>query len=327
MNWLLDALAPPTRFVVALAILLLAMLALSTQAQSTGDQQNSDEATAEDMADSSGLPALEADDALIEVESIVALAFGSYDTGWMRFFNGVTFAAPILHAEGISQFPFRAASIEHVLELVDLADPQLILDLIADNALTYSEDDILGLCDVERLAKYGTTDILCEPGASILPHGYAFLTLYNPESLEIVALTETIYNWENIATRADEWRDAAPLPEAEPEEQPDISTEGAGCGPWNGGRWISAAEYRAAGIPLPIVEAQVIDAPTHYQCMIPASGSPYLEAYTVRSSADPGRAASDDSGSGGSETGARCPLNEQPFFDKEGNFILCGTDF
>ncbi len=198
----------------------LAAMALPVLAQSAENQQADEGATAETMATSSETVEAEAADAMIDVEAIVALPFGSYDTDWMRFKNGELFARPILHIDGISQYPFRVASVKQKFKLVDLADLQLKKELIRENALAYSEDAILGICDSKQLAKYGSSDIYCEPGSSVLPPGHAYLTLYNPQTLEIVALTETIYNLDSIATRADEWRDIFPSPADQPAAQP-----------------------------------------------------------------------------------------------------------
>lgn len=303
----------PTRlFTLGMALLvLLALVAFPALGQETADANG-------DEAESAGAETMEtAEMPMIDPDSIVALEFNTYDTGWVRYRNYRDGVFPLLSAPDQTKFPFMTLGMDASVTLSDLSSGEILSQLFYENDMAYADEAMQGECDTERLAEYG--DVFCVPGSSAMPPGWVIAALYHPESLEVVALTTSIDNRESIASRADEWRDNQPAaPAAQPAQQ-QAAADGDGCGPWAGGQWITVEQYQAAGLTLPIVVGVVIDQPTHYQCMIPSGGSPYLEAYTVlKRGGSSGSAGSGGSGgSGGGGGGGNCT------HDSVSDFLRC----
>ncbi len=288
---------------VALALALLLAMAQPIEAQSSDDEQAAGGAANEETAETAeGAETMEdAEMPIIDPESIVALEFNTYDTGWVRYRNYRDGAFPLLSDEDHAKFPFMFLAVDIAHTLSNLRSSESLSQLFTENDMAYADDAMHGECDTERLAEYG--DILCVPGSSGMPPGWVIAALYHPESLEVVALTTSVDNRDSIASRADEWRDAQPAaPVAQPAQQ-QAASDGDGCGPWTGGQWITVEQYQASGVTMPIVVGVVIDQPTHYQCMIPSGGSAYLEAYTVLKTGGSGGGSGGTGGSGGSGGG------------------------
>lgn len=157
-----------------------------------------------------------------------------------------------------------------VAELVD----RLIIKLIDEHELAYDEELIAGHCDTEYL-RGKSPDLFCVPGTNAMPPGYIFLTLYLPESYEIVAMTASIDNIAGVAAKAD-WSRPAP------------QTAADRCGSYVPGQWIKAADYDASGLNLPVKPPELGGDITDYQCMVPQDGASYLQAYS-----NPGAPSSD----------------------------------
>ena len=106
-----------------------------------------------------------------------------------------------------------------------------------------------------------------------MPRGQIFLALFDGETGDLLALTESIDNKAGGALR-----DWSPTPEAA-ENQAAAAT---GCGPYVAGQWIKAADYEASGLNLPLRygghdPAKVTD----YTCVVAADGSAHLLAYNL----------------------------------------------
>ncbi len=213
----------------------------------------------------------------LDLQAIAALEYSTYDTGWVRYLNGVDWDNPVLHAEGISQFPFRTVSLPARVNMELLQDLDFVGAIIEEFDLHYDEAGLQGICDTERMRRYQSTDALCVPGTSVMAPGLIISVLYHPETNAIVALTTTIDNIGGYATRADEWKDLLQTQAADPAP----AEGGDSCGPWNNGRWLTAAEYQNSGVSLPINTDRLLGGITHYECSVPENGAPFLIAWTV----------------------------------------------
>ncbi len=236
----------------------------------------------------------ESDAPPVDLESIAALEYSTYDTGWVRYSNGTHVDHPILRVEGVSQFPFRTVSLPGRIDMRLLGDLDFVGALIDEYDLHYDEAGLQGICDTERMRRYQSTDTLCVPGTSIMAPGLIITVVYHPETNAIVALTTTIDNIGGYATRADEWKHLRQQA-AEAEQATDATT----CGPWNAGRWITAEEYQNSGLSLPINTDRLLGGITHYECSVPENGAPFLIAWTVMEGGGSSSSAGDSGGSGG----------------------------
>ena len=306
--------------------------------------QSESEAAADEADVAESMAANEEMKPPVDLEAIAALEYGTYDTGWVRYLNGL-WNQPILHVEGITQFPFRTVSLPGRVNMELLQDFDFLGALIEEYDLHIDEAALQGLCDTERMRKYQTTDVICIPGTSVMEPGLVITVMYHPESFVIVAVTTTIDNIGGIATRADEWRDllvVAPADDAAPQPQGEGS-----CGPYNPGRWISAEEYEQSGLNLPISTAGSAKFVTHYVCMVEANGNAYLQAHPLASNqtssakktssvSDSGDDDDDDdddsggSGSGSGNGGSLCGPGQGPMWDystEPPTFLGCSDGF
>ena len=107
----------------------------------------------------------------LDLEAIAALEFGSYDTGWARYLNGMYWDQPLLHAEGVTQFPFRTVSLPGRVNMELLQDFDFLGALIEEYDLHIDEAALQGVCDTERMRKYQSSDVICVPGTSVMGAG------------------------------------------------------------------------------------------------------------------------------------------------------------
>ena len=236
------------------------------------------------------------------------LAFRSYDGGWTRYFNQDADGARKLDIDGISKFPFRWISTPLLIRLADFDDPGFLATLMIDYDLTYDADRVDGECDTDRFGER-SSDTLCVPGVASMPHGKIILALYHSNTFELVALTTAIDNSRGAAAIISR-RNLPPTPTPRPTT----------CGPYAADQWITAEQYVNDGYTLPIRRENAGDPITHYQCVVPGDGSPYLQAYRIlqvgsATSKDSGGSSSASSGSGGSGggNGANPPDDDDDF--------------
>ena len=293
-----------SRLVLALCIILAVTLSASGQTGDDASDETSDgadaaaatameaEAEADERADDIDGETAESDMAMdepaLDVESIVILTLHTYELGWVRYYNDADYGAPLLADETITQFPFRAVSTSGGLGVSDFADAALMGALFQEYDFSFDETLVQGICDTARLREYNSGDIYCVPGTSAMAPGYVTAVLYHPQTHEIVAMTSTIDNVRGAATRY-----RAPVAQQ-------TAGDGAGCGPYNNGQWVEAADYQAAGLSLTVNTETLLGEITHYRCIVPASGAPYLEAWTVM----PGGGAHDAASSSGDMSGS-----------------------
>lgn len=255
----------------------------------------------------------DAEDAQDEAQAVPILEFGTYDCKWLRYINYYPNGGRKIAIEGLSEFPYRYVVSEdrpalHDLEAADTLAEQLAQYGVTDeSALAYDEERLDGACDTERLGGY-YPDVFCVPGTSVMPDGRVSLALYHPENFEIVALTTSIDNRSGGATDAGCWR--PPTPEPAPQPQPASTAQAPqdaspGCGPYAPGQWISAEDYDASGLNLPISTEKTQFPIIVYVCEVPQGAPSYLQAHPLiqpTPTATPveqrGGGGSDDGGSG-----------------------------
>ena len=208
----------------------------------------------------------------IDESTLLFLEFHTYDKKWTRYKNVDADGNPVLHVEGVTKFPFKRIVHNKRLKLADLRDEDTLAELLAAHDFRYDEEAMDGVCDTARELP-DSEDIFCVPGTAVMPPGQILYALYHPETGELLALTETIDNKNSVATNRD-WR-ATPTPEPTEEPRERIAT----CGPYEPGRWISAAQYFALGYELPIRGEGVTMPYTDFQCVLPDTGDAYLQAY------------------------------------------------
>lgn len=321
---------------VSLALLVFAMPAVAaSEDDSAADETDSAEAMATE----------EETKPPVDLTAIAALEFRSYDTGWVRYRNGMYWDHPILHVEGLTQFPFRTVSLPGRVNIALLRDFDFVRALIEEYDLHIDEAALQGLCDTERMRRYGSSDVICMPGTSVMEPGMVITVIYHPETFVIAALTTTIENIGGIATRADEWRNL--LAVAPAEETAPTQGQADGCGPLAPGQWISAAEYQRQGLNLPISTAGSAAQVTDYVCIVEADGKAYLQAHPVakpqqQTTSQPASSGGGDdgggsggSGGGGSDSGGgddgagQCPPGQAPIYDYSDYdnpaFVACGS--
>ena len=229
------------------------------------------------------------------LDGVVALEFHTYDADWIRYRNAdVDGAASLAHTD-VSRYPFRYVQHETAITLTDLEALGALSALIGSYGLAQPPGEISGLCDTQRLAGL-STDIFCEPGAAAMPAGHVLLALYHPEGNALVAVTTTIDNRGRAAAQDHDLRDsndgnggltatatASAVNQGESLESGESRSatgEAAGCGPFAPGQWVSPAAYAAAEGPLAVNMAGVHGRPVRvYECVVPAGGAAYLQAY------------------------------------------------
>ncbi len=178
----------------------------------------------------------------------------------------------------------------------DLETEGFIDELIEAHDLVYNEQFIIGSCDTTMLSAE-STDIVCVPGADVMPRGHIFLALYHPETFEIVAVTSTIDNIVGGATAIGRLALEAQSARA------DLPAGQDGCGPYAKGQWIDAEDYQSSGLNLPVADFNDGHKITHYQCIAPENGEPYLQAYDVGGGSSPPTQKASDNRSGGGNSG------------------------
>ena len=235
----------------AILVILILLAIVMTQAQS-------DEATETDSAP--------------DTPEIIALEFGTYELGWIRFKNLDSDGERKLDADKGITFPFTRINNGTTRLRLDDMDAETIADLIERHEIAWDEDAIDGQCDPNKLPG-ARADLFCVPGTSGMPRGQIFLALFDRETGDLLALTESIDNKAGGALQ-----DWSPTPIAA-ENQAAAAT---GCGPYVAGQWIKAADYEASGLDLPLRygghdPAKVTD----YTCVVAADGTAHLLAYNL----------------------------------------------
>lgn len=227
-----------------------------------------------------GLSLSQEQDAQDDAPAVAILEFSTYDCKWLRYKNWNALVARKLAIEDHSLFPFRHLVSENRPKLADLEAADSLAEQLAqygdidESAVVYDEERLGGDCDTEKLSG-DYADLFCVPGTSEMPDGQVSLVLYHPESFEIVALTTAIDNTVGGATYAGCWRP----PTAEP--TPVVEAASEGCGPYAPGQWVTAEEYEASGLNLPVSTENTQFPILHYTCMAPESAPSYLQAHPL----------------------------------------------
>ena len=251
------------------------------------------------------------------LEGVVALEFHTYDADWVRYRNLDPDGAARLAHSDVTRYPFRHVQHPTAVGLADLEAPGALAALIEHHGLASplpasetAAESTLGSCDTQRLAGL-STDLFCEPGAAAMPAGHVLLALYHPHSNTLVAVTTTIANPRRAAAAAPAKTQpaAAARPAADTQaadtqaattdsglakgqQMAPAQDETTGCGPFAAGAWITPAAYAEAGVGLAVNMEGVHGRPVRvYECVVPAEGAAYLQAY------------GDFSNDGGGETG------------------------
>lgn len=264
----------------------------------------------------------------------------TYNEGWIRFRNPVLDGQSGLGADGSTEFPFRFAVHAHPFGFAEMDTHELPLAQLR----TASFNDMVGYCDVTALADM-STDLVCVPGKAAMPKGFVYLVLYHPDTLQVAAVTATIYNLGDPALDASPHEDGPGA--AFPDEQPLGKDIPAGCGPFHPGQWVSLPQYDRAqqeGISLRTAAPDGKGPVSAYRCQGAAAGGFVLQAYAGTPTLErPGSEAAEQDGipswlgrflaSGGrvctDQQGNPC----RSFTDRSGTFwcfddqgVFCGTD-
>ncbi len=220
------------------------------------------------------------------------LQFRSLDGAWLRYFHPGDALASQLEADTDGILLFRRVVSDYPLGEAELGNPQFVAWLVYTYGLSFDATLTHGECDTEKLMPK-SSDILCMPGGVALPLGYVYLTLYHPRTYQIVALTTTIDNsiggatfgiagWVNPNPAG-----GSPNPDANITDSPSNNQQPASgnaadaCGSYVAGQWITAADYAASELNLPVNRQDVGNPVTDYACVVPEDGGlPYLEAYS-----------------------------------------------
>ena len=245
-------------------------------------------ATTTDTAESAQEASAETDSTAEAHPELAFLDFHTYELTWARYKNEAADGARLIGNGEQTIFQYaRFNNGNKSLRLADLQDAETLADLLENHDFTYDADAINGDCDAEKLAAF-SSDIFCAPGTEGMPHGNIFLALYDADG-GLIALSASIDNKAGGAER-ETWQPAA---KAE-------ASETDGCGPYNPGQWVDAAEHRAAGLELPIQD----DHPgaTAYQCVVEA-GAAYLKAYAGQVAQANGASANETGDSGSAVNG------------------------
>ncbi|MCY4526723.1 MAG: hypothetical protein OXB89_08950 [Anaerolineaceae bacterium] len=212
----------------------------------------------------------------------IGLELGSYETGWIRYRNDGPDGALLLQVEDVTRFPWMAINNgDSAIVKEDFDDPEFIGDLIQTREIVHDEEMVEGECDTELLQAWFSTDLYCTPGTRVLERGNIFLALFHPVTLDVVALTTTI---DNIFGGAQVTRQ----PAAPSSDSPPVTETARSCGPFAAGQWITHGEYVNSGVILPINADGVWGEITDYQCMVPETDQPYLQAYSIMDVSDDG---------------------------------------
>ena len=204
--------------------------------------------------------------------AIIALEFGTYELGWVRFKNIDSDGERKLDADKGITFPFQRVNNGTTRLRLDDLDAETIADLIETHEIAYDTDSIAGQCDPNKLPG-ARADLFCVPGTSGMPRGQIFLALFDGETGDLLALTESIDNKAGGALQ-----DWSPTPEAAENQ----AAAARGCGPYVAGQWIKAADYEASGLDLPVRGAGNDKSKvTDYTCVVAADGAAYLAAYNL----------------------------------------------
>lgn len=236
-----------------------------------------------------------------DAHSVVVLQLRSFDSGWLRYFNlDQNGERRLVNADG-EMLPSRRVVSAIPLGRTELENPEIVARLIYEHNLNYNIDRIDGSCDTEKLLEKDE-DVICVPGSSVLPIGYIFLALYHPQTQQLVALTTTIDNSTGRANPASaQTQDVISAQDADSADAPELAarvaveTEMDGCGPYQPGQWITAEDYAASGLNLPVNTDGVGNPITDYACVLPeGGGSPYLQAYSIIIATSTERSSDDD---------------------------------
>ncbi len=270
------------------------------------------------------------------LDGVVALEFHTYDADWVRYRNLDPDGAARLAHSDVTRYPFRHVQHPTAVGLADLEAPGALAALIEHHGLASplpasetAAESPLGSCDTQRLAGL-STDLFCEPGAAAMPAGHVLLALYHPHSNTLVAVTTTIANPGRAAAAAPAKTQPAADTQAattdsglaKDQQMAPAQDETTGCGPFAAGAWITPAAYAEAGVGLAVNMEGVHGRPVRvYECVVPAEGAAYLQAYGDFSN-DGGGGAPSTGGPGGHvgdidpDTGLPCT---DPFGCNQGN--------
>ncbi len=197
-----------------------------------------------------------------ESPAILALEFRTYELGWIRFRNVDADGERKLAADAETTFPFQRVNNGTTRLRLDDLDAETIADLIEEHEIAWDEDAIIGQCDPNKLPG-ARADLFCVPGTKDMEQGQIFLALFDGETGDLLALTESIDNKAGGALK-----DWSPTPEP--------AETATGCGPYNNGQWIPASvDVSGHGLPIVDEKANVTD----YQCVVAADGSAYFQAH------------------------------------------------
>ena len=200
----------------------------------------------------------------------------------MRYQNVAADGEPLLAVDGVTQFPFRWIATLRLLERDDFTAD--VLDaLLMRRDLAYDGASVVGVCDTDKMPG-GTSDAFCAPGTASMPDGNVIAVLYHPETHAIAAITTGVSNVDGEAVNYG----------VEPEPQPPTT-----CGPYQHNQWITAAEYQASGLNLPVKDDNAGRPITDYRCVVPQAGNPYLQAYSLTSPANGNPGNGGNGGNGG----------------------------
>lgn len=209
--------------------------------------------------------------------AVPILEYHTYDCGWLRYRNLAENGERKLAIENVTEFPFRYITSKASVELTKLEATTTLAEQLsqyegaAESALATGEGGFDGACDTEKLSEKGE-DVICVPGVYEMPLARVSLALFHPETFEIAALTTTIYNKNGDAARAV----CAP---------PAVEVTPPGCGPYASGQWITAEEYSASALNLPVSTENTQLPILHYVCLTFDDKPSYLQAYPLISSA------------------------------------------
>ena len=264
----------------------------------------------------------------------------TYNEGWIRIRNPVLDGRSGLGADGNTEFLFRFAVHAHPFGFAQMDTHELPLPQLR----TASFNDMVGYCDVTALAEM-STDVVCVPGKADMPKGFVYLVLHHPDTLQVAAVTSTIYNLGDPDLHSSLPEDGPTA--AFPDEQPLAKDIPAGCGPFHPGQWVSLPQYSRAqeeGISLRTAAPDGKGPVSAYRCQGAAAGGFILQAYAGTPTLErPGSEAAEQDGipswlgrflaSGGSvctdQQGHPCRSFTDPSgtfwcFDDQG--VFCGTD-
>ena len=260
----------------------------------------------------------EATETAPDTPEIIALEFGTYELGWIRFKNIDSDGERKLSADADTTFPFQRVNSGATRLRLDDLDAETIADLIERHEIAWDEDAIDGKCDPNKLPG-ARADLFCVPGTSGMPRGQIFLALFDGETGDLLALTESIDNNAGGALR-----DWSPTPEAA-ENQAAAAT---GCGPYVAGQWIKAADYEASGLDLPLRygghdPAKVTD----YTCVVAADGTAHLLAYNLAEVGTAGGVNGDEANGGANgASGGAYRQDTGSDQDRDGGYIVVPTE-